>query len=210
MSRHILLIIIILISTYSCVTINEAFEQLKTKETVEVEEEEEEEDVNPYDQYRFSTSEFPITEAISDREYISKFKILNCKKLKEEICVAKYKEMFEARLKLKYKDANFGNIEQICIGYPVECSSNQYVEKLFILSNNFNVDIIEKQERDRIQKQQDDLNNAIIGSLLTGVANQQQRDNERSFIREQINLAKERTCTSRVDTFGNSVTTNCQ
>lgn len=182
----------------SCSTINETYEHFKTKEVVVV---------NPYDIYRFSINETPLTDGVSNQEYLVKFKDLTCKKIKEEECAGKYKEMFQARLKFKYKNADIETIKQYCVGYPVECSSNKYLEQIFIASNNFKVDSIEKEEKSRRIAQEQAETNAAVTAFLGGMAQAQQRANEQNFIREQVQSLKASSC--RTNFYGNTINTDC-
>ncbi len=200
---------LVLLNMFACSSYDKFYDQFKTVEQKEI---------NPYDQFRFSSNEFPITKEIANNEYLEEFKKISCKKIKEDECVDKYKAMFKARLKLIYKQSDVENINQMCIAYPVECNSNQFIEKLYVLSNNYNVDVIEKQEKAKIQAKNDAESAALVSGLLIGIANQQnkineknerrqEREEERNFIKEQLNQTRTVSCTTNA--WGNTIHTNC-
>jgi hypothetical protein len=186
------------LSIVSCSTINQTYEHFKTKEVVEV---------NPYDIYRYSINETPVTDGVANQEYLVQFKQLTCKKMKEDECAGKYKDMFQARLKFKYKNADIETIKEYCVGYPVECNNNKFLEQVFIASNNFKVDSIEKEENTRRVAQEKAETNAAVTAFLGGMAQAQQRSNEQNFIREQVQSLKTRSCSTNF--YGNTINTNC-
>lgn len=197
-------LIIVLILSSSCASIDQLYQRVKTVEAP-----------NPYDKLRFDENLTPVSSELSNVDYIQKFKKIACTKLTEEECIVKYKEVFIARLKLRYKQATSENVEETCEAYPVECNSNNFVEKLYVLSNNFNVGVLEQEEKDRIQAENDQRTKNFVIGFGTAIAKQQEREianmekeQERNFLREQINSSKRISCTT--NNWGNSIQTNCQ
>lgn len=191
--------------TASCSTIQDTYEHFKTKEVVQV---------NPYDQFRFKKNDHSISRDLSNDEYIKKFKELSCTKKKEEECVLKYKEMRDARFKLKYKNADIETIKLFCVGYPVECENNEYLESVYIASNNFVVDRLEEQaKKAELARQEAETNAAIMGIASSFAQYQQNRINDldrnqqQQFIREQVQELKRSNCTTNV--WGNLIQTQC-